>query len=229
MTGAVPAPARELRADRFHTGLRIAALAAWLASVILVFVALRLVLSAILGSVTGIGVLVLAVVAVTLGQPLAWLAEKGLLARWPSGRAVQLEPTHLVWRDKARVVDLDLGQKLNFWRWRFEVRGRRGGRVPSGHFCYALRLVQGDTELSLFAFLAPAQADALSRAYPFYELRRTSDAGKQALGGREALFLAAEHKRWEAGAELDPPDLDALLAYLNERLPDFKASAASGG
>jgi hypothetical protein len=220
---------RELPADRFHAGVRLGVLAAWLVSVVVVFVVLRALVAAVLGPVGGVGLLLLIVVAVGCAQPLAWLAERALMQRWPSGRAARLTPNHLSWKDKTKTSELDLGQKVNFWRWQFEVKQRRSGRVPTGHHCLAIRLVQGDTEISLYSFMPLAKAQAITKEYPFYELRRSSDKGKQSLGGRDALFLAAEHTRWENGAELDPADFHALMAHLGAHLEGFGSSATVGG
>jgi hypothetical protein len=218
-----------LPADRFHAGVRLAVLGAWVASVIVVFLLLRVIVSALVGPVAGVGLLLLVVVAVAAAQPLAMLAEKFLMQRWPSGRAARLAPGRLSWQEKTKTIELDLRQKLNYWRWQFEVRQRRSGRVPTGHHCLAMRLVQGENEISLYSFVPPAKYEALRKDYPFYELRRSSDKGKQALGGRDALFLAAEHTRWETGAELDPADFEKLLAHLDAHLEGFRHSPTVGG
>jgi hypothetical protein len=197
--------------------------------VIVLFFVLRAIVSLLLGPVQGVGVLVLIVVAVALAQPLTFLAERLAMRRLPSGRAVHLERGRLRWDDKGKSVELDLGQIVNYWRWKFEVRQRRSGRVPTGHVCLAIRLVQTEAEVSLYAFLPPDKAAAVTRTYPFYELRRANDKAGKALGGRDAMFLAAEHARWETGAELDAADFQALLAHLAAHLPDFRASVTAGG
>jgi hypothetical protein len=220
---------RDLPADRFHAGVRLAVLVAWLGSVIIVFFLLRAIVDAVLGPVAGVGLLVLIIVAVAAAQPLAYLAERVAMQRWPSGRAVHLAPGRLTWRDKGKAVDLDLSQKVNFWRWQFEVRQRRSGRVPTGHHCLALRLVQTENEINLYTFVPPAKAAAILKDFPFYELRRPSDKSTKALGGRDAMFLAAEHTRWETGAELDGADFRALLEHLDAHLEGFRGSATVGG
>ena len=40
--------------------------------------------------------------------------------------------------------------------------------------------------------------------------------------------MAAEHTRWEEGAELEPADFEALITHLAANLPDFARSAQSG-
>jgi hypothetical protein len=40
--------------------------------------------------------------------------------------------------------------------------------------------------------------------------------------------MAAEHARWESGAELDPADFEAVVGHLGAYLPDFPRSTQSG-
>ena len=219
---------RLLRADRYHAGVRLAALAVWFAAIVVAYVVLGLVIAAVLGPASGVGALLIVVAAIVVAQPLAWLAEKQLLLRWPSGRAAELEPGRLTWRDRGQIARLDLRQKVNYWRWHFSVRRRHGGRIPSNYHCFAIRLVQGDAVISLYSFLSPAAGDSLTARYPFYELRRPNEVARPSLGGRDAMFLAAEHSRWETGAELEPADFEALIAHLAANVPDFDRSAQSG-
>jgi hypothetical protein len=231
MTDTTVSLGRPLPADRFHAGVRLAALVLWLLAIVVVYFILAATVGLILGQVGGLGVVILLIAAVILAQPLAYLAEKQLIARWPSGRAVVLEPGAITWRDKGKNLRLEMEPRLNFWRWRFTVRRRRGGRVPTGHNCFAIRMVQGDSVISLYTFLAPAAATALLARMPFYELRRPSEQGKAgpALGGRDAMYLAAEHARWDTGAELDAADFEALLAHLGSGISEFSRSTQSGG
>src|SRR5262249_39368842 len=139
------------------------------------YVVLGLIATPIFGPLSGLGVLLLLLAAVVAAQPLAWLGEKQLLAHWPSGRAAQLEPGIMIWRDRGADIRLDLSQKVNYWRWRFNVGKRRRGRVPGNYHCLAVRLLQGDTVVTLYSFLSPAAAEALAARFTFYELRRPND------------------------------------------------------
>jgi hypothetical protein len=217
---------RELPADRFHGGVRAMALVLWLAAIVLVFILLRLAAGLFLDEVGGAGILVLIVLAVVVAQPLALLAEKRLVQAWPSGRAMRLEPNALVWKEPTGTRTFNLVEPVNYWRWRFVVKQRRGGRVPIGHHLFALRLTQGDEDVSAYTFLSPAAAEAAAQRYSFYELRRPTEATPAALGGRDAVFLAAEDTRWAEGAELEPADFEALLAHLAARAPEFGPAAA---
>ena len=219
---------RTLPADRFHTGVRLTSMVLWFLTIVVVYFLLRLIVETLLGPVVGIGTLLLIVLAVLAAQPLAYVAERQLMQRWPSGRAMQLESGALVWRDKTASLRLDLRDTVNYWRWRFVIKRRRGGRVRSGYHLFALRLVQGDNVVSVYTFLSPAAAEALSAKCTFYELRRPSEQGKLALGGRDALYIAAEHTRWESGAELEPADFQAVLDHLRTHLSEFDHAPASG-
>lgn len=228
MTGRTASLGRTLPADRFHSGVRLAALGLWIAAVVVVYLILGVLVDALIGPVAGAGTLLVIVLAVFLAQPLAWLAERQLLARWPSGRAAELAPGALIWRERGRLIHFDLSQTLNAWRWRFTIRRRRGGRVPSGHHCLAIRLAQGEQVVSLYTFAAPAVTEGLTARYAFYELRPSNDKDKPALGGRDAQYLTAENDRWEAGAELDPGDFEALLDHLAAHIPEFARAPAAG-
>ena len=219
----------ELKADRYHAGARVASLLLWIAALIVAFLALRVVANAIFGPVTGLGTLLLIAAALALAQPIAWLGEKQIVARWPSGRAARLLPGALEWRDQGTTTRLDLGSRVNFWRWSFVVANRRAGRVPNGHYCLALRLIEADTAVSFYAFFPPAAAETLTARYTFYQLRRGESPDQPELGGRSAIFRAAETDRWEHGAELDPADFEALLDHLARHLPDFAREPASAG
>jgi hypothetical protein len=219
--GVTSAPAAPpLFADRFHAGVRLTALGLWLGVVALIYwIILQLAL--LVTDVEGVGYGIIVIVAVVVSQPLALVIERALVRFWPSGRAAELAPGQLLWRDREQMVRFDFGKKLNFWRWRFEITQARRGRVPKGHHCFAVRLVQDDAVAIFYAFASPKQADALQAQFPFYELRREKETGKLPFGGRDPVYLAAENARWDAGAELDLADLEALLKHLSQATLEF--------
>jgi hypothetical protein len=216
-----------LPVDRYHTGVRLAVLALWFAVIMLFYLLGRFLFGLVGGEINGGSLLVLVVGAIVLAQPVARWGEKQLVARWTSGRAVHLEAGVVTLREKSGATRIDLSQKVNYWRWRFRIRGRRGGRVPNGHFCVAVRLTQNDTVFNVYAFLPPKAAEALAARYHFYELRGSNDKEKPAQGGRDALYLAAERARWDSGAEVDPADFEALLRHLAAAVPEFSTNMAS--
>ncbi|MGQ0604873.1 MAG: hypothetical protein ACT4QE_24595 [Anaerolineales bacterium] len=224
--------ARTLPVDRFHIGVRLAALAWWLIATIVIFVAGAWLFSTLLGGATWVWLPWL-VVTLLLSQVWGRWGEQQLMQRWPSGRAVELQGSTLKLHEKGLPLVFDLSHKVNFWRWRFQIKERRGGRVPRGHFCCAMRLTQDDAgraaSASLYAFVPPQQAEALKARFPFYDLRPAKEATSPTalLGGRDAAFLSAEKMRWENGAELETTDFEALLEHLNAHVPEFGAGATS--
>lgn len=223
---------RRLLADRFHIGVRLASLAWWLVATIVIFVAGAWLASTLLGGATWVW---LPWLVVTLLASQLWgrWGEQRLLQSWPSGRAVELNGARLALHEKSGPQVFDLSRKVNFSRWRFLIKERRGARVPQGHFCCAIRLMQADAgntaSATLYAFVPPPQAEALKERFPFYDLRPAKEAGAQnaPLGGRDATFLAAEKVRWENGAELDAADFEVLLDHLNAQVPEFGAGPTS--
>jgi hypothetical protein len=226
-TGKEGAPAGQvLQVDRYHTGVRLAALAMWFGVIMALYLLGRGLFVLAGGEISAASLLVLVVGALLLAQPVARWGEKQLVARWTSGRSLVLEPGAVTLREKSGAQRIDLTQKVNYLRWRFEIRGRRGGRVPTGHYCAAIRLTQTDAAFGVYTFLAPKAAEALSARYRFYEVRGSNDKEKPPPGGRDAAFLAAERARWESGAEVDPADFDALLEHLAAAVPEFAAMTA---
>ncbi len=231
--GMAAHPARELRADPFHAGVRLASLGGWLAAVSGVYFIGAWVWGLIFGDSQSWFWLPWLIITLFLSQPLARRGERWLQQHWSSGRTVRLASGSVTMREKAGDQPLNLAHKVNYWRWHFQIRDRRGGRVPNGHHCYALRLVQDDHVVNLYTFLAPGEAEKLTARWDFYEIRRASanDAHPPAravtLGGRDATYLSAEHERWERGAELTPADFEALLAHLDQHLPAFAAAPTS--
>lgn len=218
-----------LPVDRYHTGVRLAALGLWFAAVGGLYAAGRWLYGLLAGEISGASLLILVVGAFLLAQPLARFGEQQLLKLWPSGRSLHLGSGAVTLRERSRAARIDLGQKVNYWRWRFEIRGRRGGRVPNGHFCVAVRLAQPQAAFSVYAFAPPQTAQTLAARYAFHELRGSLDGSgnKPPLGGRDAVYLAAERARWESGAEVEPADFERLLDHLSGAVPDFKSATAS--
>lgn len=229
LTTTEPGP-RHLPADRFHSKVRVGALGLWLVIVGLLYGLGYVIWQTFIDpSATGAWLPVL-LGAVLLSQPLARAAERQLVRVWPSGRAVSLDAGTLIMREKSNSHPFDLnGGAVNYWRWYFKVTNRRSGRVSNGDLVCALRLVQGEREANLYAFIPKKQADSFLARYTFYELKPLSETikGKMTLGGHDAVYRTAEKSRWELGAELDPVDFDAALAHLAAHLPNFKTNSSS--
>lgn len=214
----------ELRADRYHSGVRFTALGLWLAAIAALFFLGRWLGGLLLvGGVTGFGVLVLMAAAFVAAQPVAYLAERQLIKFWPSGRAVQLDGRLLRLHQPGADKLIRLDQPLAFRRWRFEVRTRRGGHVPKGHHCLALRLAQDDQVVALYAFCSPAVMQDLAARFAFYQVRGAKETGAPAgdTAGRDPAYLEAENDRWVFGAELEAGDFERLLTAVAPGVTGF--------
>ncbi len=228
MMTTIADPTRELPADPYHGGVRFGALMFWFFITAALYMSLAY-LAGLIFPDLGVGWALIAAGVLIVSQPLARWGERQLIRRWPSGRAVRLASGALEMREKADATRFDLAaERVNFWRWYFVVKGRRGGgRVSNGDHVCALRLVQGERVTSLYAFVPKANAEALLARYAFYNLQRPTAQTKAQLGGRDAVYLAAEQARWELGAELTPDDFSAALDHLAAHLPDFKSAPSS--
>ena len=220
-------PARELPADPYHSGVRFGALVLWLFIVLALYAALAY-LAGLIFPDLGAGWLIIIAVVLLVSQPVARWSEKQLIQRWPSGRAVRLPSRALLMKEKTGDTRFELdGARVNYWRWHFVVKNRRGGgRVANGDCVCALRLVQGENAASLYAFVPKKEAESLLGRYVFYEVQRAAK-NQPALGGRDAVYLAAEQARWESGAELSPADFAAVLDHLAAHVPEFKSAPSS--
>jgi len=230
-----------LLADRFHTGVRLASLGWWLVTTASLYLAGLAVWQALFGTEQGWFWMPWIIATLLLSQPVGRWGEQQLMRLWPSGRTLGLSGARLTFSEKSGAQTFDLNRKLNYWRWYFIIRERRAGRVPNGHYCCALRLMQDDgmstsASVSLYAFLPPERARRVLERFPGYELRPSAPARLPAapqassmpitgshLAGRDPAFLAVEKLRWESGAELEPDDFETLLQHLQQYLPEFKA------
>lgn len=242
MTASGPsANPRQLLLDRFHTGVRLASLLFWVLATGSIYLAGITLWQALFGTEQGWFWMPWIILTLLLSQPVGRWGEQQLMRLWPSGRTLGLEGARLTLAEKRGAQVFDLNRKLNYWRWHFIIRERRAGRVPNGHYCCALRLMQDDgvaasANASLYAFLPPERARALLEQFPSYELRPSAPArlpvlpqaapipsGGGHLAGRDPAFLTAEKLRWENGAELEPDDFEVLLQHLQRYLPEFRA------
>ncbi|MCS6909182.1 MAG: hypothetical protein NZM11_01225 [Anaerolineales bacterium] len=235
------AGSRQLLLDRFHTGVRLASLLWWVLATGAIYLAGITVWQALFGTEQGWFWMPWIIITLLLSQPVGHWGEQQLMRLWPSGRTLSLAGARLTLTEKSGGQTFNLDRKLNYWRWYFIIRERRAGRVPNGHYCCALRLMQDDgvaasANVSLYAFFPPERARALLERFPGYELRPVTPArlptSPQAapvpiagghLAGRDPAFLTAERMRWESGAELEPDDFEFLLQHLQQHLPEFRA------
>lgn len=208
--------------DAEHSGLRV--------SIVFIFIVIWIIVFSVLNSLmTSEGVNILAIV-ISFGATalLTQQVEKLLKMRWPSGRAVHVEPGHIRIVRKNQVQhEIDPGQRVNVLLWRFKIARR--SRVPKGWFMVACALEQEDHYIPVYTFMSPADFDSLNAGPHFPMLQSRKELEKE---GRENMRLAGEQRRlhtaesvrWMEGAEMSNADFKQYIMRLQEQFPQWMPS-----
>jgi hypothetical protein len=232
-----------LNADTEHSGLRLAVLASFFVSFVLVFLILAAILRSFSGTLISDFYFALSCAGgVILAIGAAGLAEYIAKRRWSSGRSLTLN-------DGGLVAIVEPPEKLQFsWdghnsvvRWYTRLRGyRRGGRerrVSADWLCVACQLQQDESRVIVFAYMPEDQAQSLMEDKRFQELRpgdfyKTNlfrrwftppsrpDIPTKVLVGKKGHFWLAERRRWNEGLELDIEDFFVLLDELDRQVEE---------
>jgi hypothetical protein len=210
-------PEAEYRVDATHLGVRTVVVVVMMIGVLLGLLVMPVVERS-LGLKDVAAVCSRWIVALALGIGLASGAERLLQRIWPSGRSLHVDQRGITLRQsQADDVVIEWGRPINVLAWRFTVRGGRV-LVPRGWNCLACRLTQGEAAMTLYTFMPPERARLLDMWPAFDEVaasRRRILAGRepQPLSGESphvAQLRMAERQRWQDGAELGPPDFQAV-------------------
>lgn len=205
--------------DAEHGGLRI--------SIVFIFVAIWLGLFVVLNSlISSEGVNILAIIVSFAATALiTQQIERLLKTRWPSGRAVEVQP------DQIRIVkrnqiqhEINPEQRVNVLLWRFKIARR--SRVPKGWFMVACALEQEDHYIPVYTFMSPDEFDKLNATPHFPLLQSKKELEKE---GRENMRLAGEQRRlhiaenirWMEGAEMTTDDFKQFITRLQEQFPQW--------
>jgi hypothetical protein len=155
-----------------------------------------------------------------------FLIERLLKRLLPSRRSAvmdqQLLTVHDGRRSDAESRSILWERTLNVRAWRFAVKRRT--RVPKGWYCMALRLLQDETEIILYTFMSPEEAEAAIGYVNFVRLRpRKETESNNDLGhvAEQRQLLRWEDQRWEDGAEISREDFAAILAKLRQHVPGW--------
>jgi hypothetical protein len=150
--------------------------------------------------------------------------ERVLKRLLPSRRSARLSHDGLTLTDARSnppdVREIDWDRALNVSTWYFVVRRRT--RIPKGWYCMALHLLQDDTEIILYAFMSPADAEVLPEFPQFVRLRprkETETVTDLRLAATQRRLLRLEDARWTGGAEIAASDFAAVLARLAIHAP----------
>jgi hypothetical protein len=208
--------------DAEHSGLRI--------SIVFIFIAIWAVIFFILNSlIASEGVNILAmVISFAVTALLTQQIEKLLKTRWPSGRAVEVEPGHIRIVKRNQVQhEIDPGQRVNVLLWRFKIARR--SRVPKGWYMVACALEQEDHYVPVYTFMSPIDFDKLNAAPHFPMLQSRKELEKEGrenmrLAGEQRRLHTAENIRWMEGAEMNNEDFKQFILRLQEQFPQWMPS-----
>jgi hypothetical protein len=149
------------------------------------------------------------------------LADRFLKRIWPSKRTLALNPERVRLQDQRKNredVQIDWGGDLSMLAWRFEV-SRRSSRIPKGWYMLGIQLTQGETDLTLYTFMSPKDAELLPTYRRFVPLqsRAAINKGQGTLReiSEQRRLLKAEDARWMDGAEVRREDFAILLESIS--------------
>lgn len=210
--------------DAEHSGLRIVIVALFIASWVIGYIGVNLL-------IPGGGINLLAIfLSFLLAYLLVNQVERVLKTRWRSGRTLQIDE-----RGVRLMLQGNLQQEIradepaSVLMWQFQTPRR--SRIPKGWHVIACAIEQDDLTLPIYAFMSPDQFKNFEWAKHFAVLKSQKEM-KKGGNGRDALLLAgeqrrlhqAENRRWVDGAEMTVQDFESYLARLKERFPDWMAS-----
>jgi hypothetical protein len=155
-----------------------------------------------------------------------FVLERVLKRLFPSRRYAILSDDALMVHDERHnppeSTRVEWTKNVNVLAWRFDVKRRT--RVPKGWYCMALRLLQDETEMILYTFMPPEEAEAVRGYRCFVRLRprkeTESNTDLRAVADQRRL-LKLESARWYNGAELGSDDFHAVLSVLEQYVPDW--------
>jgi hypothetical protein len=218
---------RTFLVDPEHTGVRLALPMLVFAGLIVGYFVASVILSLINPDVSAgcfplIGAILFAVFITTVGDTF-------LKRIWPSGRTLTLTDHSLDLNDhrrgKDKVISIQLDNRINPLTWRFKV-SRGSARVQKGSVMLGLKLMQDESEVTIYAFMPEKEATALPNYAQFTPLvsRIELESDKLPLRekGEQKRLLKAEQERWEDGAELLRQDFPLIIEALIPHISDWQ-------
>ncbi|MFC1959839.1 hypothetical protein ACFLYO_03930 [Chloroflexota bacterium] len=135
----------------------------------------------------------------------AFASDTLLKQKWTSGRELLVDDRYLIFRERKQPDHIILWtERINVLAWRFTVARR--GRVPKGHYCLAVQLLQDDRQITAYTFYDPKHFDQLLAGDAFTPLAPRSSLDDERLNlrvaGQQRRLFQAENERWREGAEL---------------------------
>lgn len=196
--------------------------------------------------------------AIPIGLLAIWLVERTLKKTWHSGLSVQLTAAGVFVEDtrygQPALAPTDppaiaWARPFSQLNWTFRLsgypRGGRERRISEKWICVCTELQQDDGRVSLYTFMPPEQATALTESTAarksFHSLNMaeiyTNDLrarmGPPArptipttlLHSKDGRYWLAERRRWETGIELTAADFQTVLDQAQAARPDAASAA----
>jgi hypothetical protein len=150
----------------------------------------------------------------------AGYAVESLLKRYvPSRRFASLSADELVMTDGRHnppdIIRINFNKTVNVQAWRFRIWQRT--HVPKGWYCLAAQLLQDESDIILYTFMAPEEAEIMPGIRHFVRLMRRKEIGMLSdlrIAAEQRRFLKLEDARWADGAEINKEDFKAVLARI---------------
>lgn len=158
---------------------------------------------------------------------IAWapLAERIVVALWPSGRILLVEADGLrIEGPGEELIQIRWEYPVEATTWYFAVQRQRSW-VPRGWYVISLRLVQGEEYLIPYTFCSPEDAKTLKHWEKFSYLISQKMATSDGLLDDETQLVLrlAEDQRSVVGAEMLFADFAQLLDAIAPKLPGWTA------
>ena len=231
-----------LNAEPEHDGIRLTVILSLFVGLVLGFFLINWLIGQLSEGPAGdFSLLVACVGAFPFAFLVVFLTEFTLKRTWHSGITLTLDrvsPALVLKTAQANDRQFNLADANTQLIWFFSLKGYpRGGRErrPNKNwFCLAVEIQQDDEQLSLYAYVPPKQANALTEdgktAVSFHQifppdLYDTSVRGRigppsrpniptDVIRSASGRYWLAERRRWQDGLELSPDDFETLIQFL---------------
>lgn len=211
--------------DAEHTGIRAVGCVTLLGISIGLF---------LLGStLTSLPGMIVIFASIIIASAVAFVLEKYLKYRWPSGRVLEVNGTEIAIRNKNEVERrIDPQQQTNVLIWNFKVK--RSARVKKGWHVVGLSLEQEGEYIPVYTFASPDDFEKLPLSEQFTRLEKpdnrkdkkdkTKSVATMRQAGEQRRLHEAEYDRGMFGAELTLAQFTEYLEFLQKNYPKWMIS-----
>jgi hypothetical protein len=200
--------------DANHIGVRLSVILGCVAGFVLAVSVVIPLLSSTLGMSGLIEVLIYVAGILFTIWAIGFTTERIVKHIWPSGKSIELDSEGLSLINRQRVIAITWSRVTSILRWQFKISSNRTW-VPKGWHCVAAQVADGDSTISIFAVLSPADASLLPEWEKFVQLSAgRREKGDAAVTDEFSALRDAERHRWEFGAEIDHRHIGQILELI---------------